>query len=66
MSNSKLFLAIFMQLIIASLFFLLGFIVAWNYFSQTTPASFAKPQSSHNSQIIRDIDQLNHESFSSQ
>ena len=64
MSKSTFFFVVLMQVIIVSLFFILGFIVAWNYFAQTTPASFAKPKSTHNSQIIQDIDTLNHGSSS--
>ena len=59
MFKSTFFFVILTQMIIVSLFFVLGFIVAWNYFSQTTPASFARTNASQNTQIIQDIDELN-------
>ena len=59
MSKSTLFFIILMQLLIVSLFFMLGFILAWNYNTQTTPSSFAKPTQNHqHNQIVQDIEGL--------
>lgn len=58
MSRSTLFFIVLMQLFIVSLFFILGFIVAWNYNTQVTPSSFAKPAPAYNTQIIQDIDKM--------
>lgn len=55
MSRSTLFFIVLMQIFIVSLFFVLGFIVAWNYNTQVTPAAFAKTMPAHNTQIMQDI-----------
>ena len=58
MGRSTLFFIMITQLLIVTLFFVLGFAVAWNYFSQTTPSSFARPVADTRNQIVNDIADL--------
>ncbi|USO02515.1 MAG: hypothetical protein H6850_00765 [Alphaproteobacteria bacterium] len=59
MSKTTLFFVIIMQFVIVSLFFMLGFVLAWSYGTQTTPSSFAKPlHEHHNTQILQDVENL--------
>lgn len=62
MGRSTLFFIMLTQLLIVALFFIFGFTVAWNYFSQTTPASFATPINEPSKQIIDDIADLSRSS----